>query len=84
MKKETFTARPKRTSDGAVSARYKKAKQAEPEKKTGRAAVKAVQKTEKSTAAKKTLKTTGRKTEKTTDKKAPVRRAAFKAAQPVE
>ena len=88
MKKETFTARPKRTSDGAVNARYKKAKQAEPEKKTGRTEAKAAAKTARKPAEKKpdklSAKTKEKKTENKQEKKTPVRRAAFKAAQPAE
>ena len=78
--KGTFTARPKRASDGAVNARYTKTKTAKlrmdekPDKK----------KADKNTAAKKTtVKAAAKKTEKKTAqktdaKKAPVRRAVFK------
>ena len=84
MKKETFTARPKRTSDGAVSARYKKAKQTEPEKKTVKAAARAVPKKAKVATAKTVKKVSAKpekKTEKNTEKKTLTKRAAYKAAQ---
>jgi len=92
MKKETFTARPKRTSDGAVSARYKKTKQAGSEKKTAAKAApktakqpekktpKTAEKPEKKAAEKKTSKKAGTNAEK----KQSVQRAAFRAAQPAE
>ena len=71
MKKETFTARPKRTSDGAVNARYKRITAEEPEKKTARTANKTAAKTVKSAAEKKSDKPAARKaavkTEKRTD-----------------
>ena len=89
-KEETFTARPKRTSDGAVNARYTKKKTAKTE-----TVKKATKKSEEKTAEKKTVQRTAAKAvpktaadkavrtaaQKTAQKKAPVKRAVFKEEQ---
>ena len=80
-------------ADGAVNARYKKTKRAEPEKKNaksaGRDAFKAVPKTAKSDEAKKKTaakaeKKTEKKTGKRTEKKTSAGKAAFKTVRPAE
>jgi len=75
-KKETFTARPKRTSDGAVSAKYKKAKPEKQEKTTAKkpAAGKPVSREQ--------IKESKAREKKPALKKEPVRRAAIKKDKP--
>jgi len=81
IKKEAFTARPKRTSDGAVNARYTKTKTAKlkPEEKTAKKS--AEKSVEKGAPAKKTAPRTAAKTEKNTEKKTANRAAAKKTAE---
>ena len=81
--KGTFTARPKRTSDGAVNAKYTKTKTAKlkPENK---AENKTTATTLKKTAAKNAEKRAAKKTEDKALEKKPVRRAVFKSEAPKE
>ena len=91
FKKETYSARPKRAADGAVSARYKKNKSAD-EAKTEKAAPKKTRakapdsEAEKKPAAKRQTAQTGKtetkaKKEIRKDEKVPVRRAVMATQQ---